>query len=46
MPYDKILEILTVFNAYDDRLQLTHELENNNSISLLDVLIIINEDEI
>ena len=46
IPHDKVDEMVTIFNAYDDRLQFTYELENNNSMSFLDVLIIKNEENI
>ena len=39
-------EILTISNAYDDRVKFAYELENNNSISFLYILIIENEENI
>ncbi|XP_043467539.1 protein dopey homolog PFC0245c-like [Leptopilina heterotoma] len=41
IPADKINEIVDKFNGYDERLQFTFEMLNNNSINFLDVLIII-----
>ena len=46
IPHDKLDEMLTIFNAYDDRLQFTYELENNNRISVINVLIVKNEENI
>lgn len=40
IPKNKIDEIIGVFNGYDNRLQFTSEIQNNNSISFLDVLLI------
>ena len=40
IPFDKIDEILTIFNSYDVRLQFTHEIESENRINFLELLII------
>jgi len=37
IPTIKINEIISVFNSYNERLQFTYELENNNSINFLDL---------
>ena len=46
VPKNKVDSILQVFNSYDNRLQFTHEVENENSISFLDLLIIQKEGRI
>lgn len=40
VPNDRIGEIINVFNSYEQRLQCSYEKELNNSISILDVLLI------
>lgn len=42
LPEDKIDTMLEHFNSYNTRLKFTHELENNNTISFLDILLINN----
>ena len=43
----ELTKFLSIFNSYDDvRLQLTHEIENENKISFLDVLLIRNDERI
>ena len=37
---DKIDIVLEIFNSYHDRLNFTHELQNNNSINFLNITII------
>ena len=34
IPHEKLDDILTIFNSFDDRLQFTHEIEVENRISL------------
>ena len=39
IPKNKLSQMVNVFNSYNDRLKFTYELENDNSISFLDLLI-------
>ena len=41
---DKVLDTLTKFNLYHNRLQFTYEIENNNCLNFLNVLVIRNSD--
>jgi len=40
IPMTKIIGLLTTFNSYHPRLKFTYEVENNNSLSFLDVLLV------
>jgi len=40
VPNNKTDEVLKIFNGYHHRLRFTHELENNNSLSFLNTLVI------
>ena len=44
LPYNKIESTLKSFNSFHNKLQFTFEKENNNSLSFLDMKIIILED--
>ena len=44
IPKDKVLDTLTKFNSYHNRLQFTYEIENNNCLNFLNVLVIRNSD--
>jgi len=44
IPKSKIETVLKTFNEYHPRLKFTHELENNNSISFLNTLVMRGED--
>ena len=44
LPYNKIESTLKFFNSFHNKLQFTFEKENNNSLSFLDMKIIILED--
>jgi len=44
IPESKIENVLKTFNEYHPRLKFTHEIENNNSISFLNTLVIRGED--
>jgi len=44
IPKNKLEMVLKTFNEYHPRLQFTHELESNNSLSFLNMLVIRGED--
>ena len=45
IPINTIDHTVNIFNSYDENLQFTVELSQNNSISFLDVKIIVNEQQ-
>jgi len=45
-PRDKIMDILDEFNSYHSRLKFTYELENNGSLSFLDLKLRISDNKI
>ena len=40
LPYNKVDNILSIFNNYHPRLKFTHECETNGTITFLDTLVI------
>ena len=41
IPRDKILDTINIFNSYDPNLQFTYEIEQNFSISFLDIRVLL-----